>query len=143
MEQDFRQAKREWYCENGDCLTMASLDKSPNGGQYYLDFGASPRQLLGSERPREYQLHFRTRLESIVPNSRELLTAMDLEDQSVNSSHRQRVLETALRDCGVPLLLQLRTVDGIARVTNLNAYGGRFLVLPALQDLLCSRRTPQ
>lgn len=132
----FRRSKHEWFHEGGECLTAVSLEKSRFGGQFYVDLGASPIRLVGGSHLREYECHFRVRLELIIPNRDELLSAMDLEDQSVSKEQRRRIFDAALGDYGVPMLLQLRSLEGIAALVGSHPSARAFMIRPELRGLL-------
>ena len=134
----FSRIKREWYHDTDENITAVSLEKSPHGGQYYIDLGASPRKLLTVERPREYESHFRVRLEQIVPHGNELLKALDLEDSSMPLDRRKRVVEDAIAQYAIPLLRELQTLDGMARLMSSHPRAKAFMIRPGLRQFLQS-----
>lgn len=115
---------------------MVSLDKSPYGGQYYITLAASPRALIDMVEPREFQLHFRVRLESLVDSPTELSLVLDLEDVTLALEERRRAIQEALRTRALPLVLSLMSLSGMSEALTSHPRAASFMVRATLRDHL-------
>lgn len=136
----FRLGRYGWYLPGADWLVMVSLDQSPYGGQYYITLAASPRDLIDGSEPREHQFHFRVRMESLVPDATDLLSALDLEGTGLPPEGRRRIITDALITHGLPLLLSLRTPKGLAHAMESHPRAAAFMIRTMLRDPLRQAR---
>jgi len=137
-EHGFVHARRNWYRNNDQTITVVNLDKSPLGGQLYVNLAASPKEMVGESRPAEHHCHIRVRLESVAQDRELVLRALDLE-KDVATIERREVITSAFRSAGLPVLEGFATLEGIVRIIVNHPRAKQFFVRKTLKDDLQRR----
>src|SRR5690606_2510580 len=111
----FRKKGPNWYFYTDECVCMINLQKSEWGGQYYINVAILVTPLTMEKMPLEYRCHIRARIDNLVPSDIDIRGALDLENHSMSSKERVRVLRMALVEYAVPFLMSLGTIDDIKK----------------------------
>ena len=139
MPKGFEKQRRNWYRNSDQAVVMLNLDKSPDGGRFYINLAASPCELLTSNRPPEHHCHLRTRLESLVPDRFTLERALDLDDSEVEVVDRKQTIVESIATYGIPFLDRVGSIAGMESVIQNHPAANRFAVRIQLRDFLKSR----
>jgi hypothetical protein len=139
LSRGFEKQRRNWYRNTDQVVVMLNLDKSPDGGQFYINLAASPRELLASDHPPEHHCHLRTRLESLVPDQLALERALDLEEAQIAEDERRQMVVESLLEYGFPFLDLVGSITGMESLMHEHPARARFLVHVELKHLLEKR----
>lgn len=135
----YRGRVHEWWRVRSHVIDAVALDKSPYGGQFYVDFGASPRELVDSTELREYQLHMRVRLEALVPDESVVAQALDLEDAGMGSETRKQAIQGAVQRFGLRWLDSIGTIAGMQEMSATHPRAVEMLIKRELRAMFESR----
>jgi hypothetical protein len=139
-EEGFVRVRKSWYRDSAETIAVVNLDKSPYGGQFYVNLAASAKALAASSRPAEHHCHFRVRLDALSPDRATIAEALDLE-RPMPQQDRQALIAAAISDLALPLLKECETVGGIARIISQHPRASQFAVLRTLREYLAANST--
>jgi hypothetical protein len=139
MSEGFEKQRRNWYRNTDQAVVMLNLDKSPDGGRFYINLAASPRELLTSDHPPEHHCHLRTRLESLVPDRFTLERALDLDDSNLDVVDREKTIVESIATYGIPFLDGVGSIAGMESVIQNHPAASRFAVRIQLREFLENR----
>jgi hypothetical protein len=96
---DFMNRKESWYRSLPEISQVVNLQKSDFGGQFYINIGVSPLELITTPYPLENKYHLRLRAERILLKECVVQKTLDLEDESMNGIEREESLRKVLLEC--------------------------------------------
>jgi hypothetical protein len=160
MEQPWVRRKDTWYLERQLLINLVNLQKSPFGGQFYINLGifikcdatVNPdddptgrfrarneevRTWFDYERlypkgnyPLENYCDIGWRLELVVDNRPELDLALNLEDARMTGEQRANVISQALKTHALPVLESIHTISDVEQAYRSGLIAEWFVVYP-------------
>ena len=96
--------------DQAETIAVVNLQGSQWGGRYYVNVALWLKVLGDSDPfPFEHQCHLRTRLSHLVPDERELLELLDMEN-GIDAGVRAHRLQRLLQDNLTPVLRETETI---------------------------------
>ena len=117
----FVRIKDDWYLDNNECVSVIGLGKSRYGGQFSIGVAFLLKELNPEllPFPAFYLCNFRQELRLIVPDSKALTSALNLEND-VSSFNREQVIVEMLTKYAIPLVLRLDSKKNILLEAQIN-----------------------
>ena len=110
----FERRSCTWYRHHEDVILVVNVDKSPYGGQYFINLGLAIRSLNATDFPPEERCDIRIRLDRLAPNREDVLKAFDLEGSDLKGAERgERIMHQI--EVGARWLNRLTTTSAVAQ----------------------------
>jgi hypothetical protein len=110
-EQGFRKKGASWWKHTEDFIQVINIQGSQWSKKFYINLAVYIRSLGDEEWPTEYKCHIRNRLESLVGDSKEIISLLDYEDFAPDELERKRICEI-LKEKGIPWLNKCSSYNG-------------------------------
>lgn len=101
-----------WYKRELETILVVNLDKSPYGGQFYINLGLLLRCLSNLTNPPEQLCHFRCRIEEFFGETKLVQLLLNLEQSPFPPEVRCQMIKEIVTDA-TKWLDQLSTLSGL------------------------------
>ena len=119
---------------NDDRILAVNLQKSRHGVRFFINLGVFLSQSGETKIPKEYECHIRARLSQLTPTI-DVQTALNLEDCSISSGERTRLISDSFRRRVLPFFDDMSTIECIKSSLHAGKYPYLVITLAAKRFL--------
>ena len=111
----YRKRRSTWHLVLPEVILVANMQRSQWGPSFYINLGVYLRALGSETSPPEYRCHIRARAGTLLVNSADLDSALDLGSR-LSAKQRSRIVEEFTAGYALPWLLA-RSSESAARAS--------------------------